>query len=186
MVDKARECTYDVKWQVMRMHLMPKFETAEGTNEAILELLAYIGKAADDYWKFVRVWRVQNLLSSVKARLDQLNKTGFKEHIQVRKALKGLELEYQRYLNKRPWVRGGGRIDYSRTPQSKYSPFKKWNWDKVRADLVSLQQKDPETFAKLYRLMNDKLVEANRRRVALDLPEMYKFVTLIRDTDLES
>lgn len=181
-MDKSRECLYDVKWQVLKAGLHQKWATSGGTNEALLELLAYIGKAQTPYWKFVRVWRVQNLLSTVRADYARQNKAGFREDIQVRKALVGLEIEYNRYLNIRPWVRGGGRI----TGKKQYSPFKRWNWEKVQSDLVHLASENPGTFRHLQTVSENRLMDTNRRRVALDIPELTKFVALMRDVVFEA
>jgi hypothetical protein len=184
-VNKSRECLYDVNWQVMRMRLHPRWASSQGANENLLELLAYVGKAADSYWKFVRIWRVQNLLNTVRVAYNALGKGGFREDIQVRKTLVGLEIEWHRLHSRQPLERKRD-YQYNKANERIYpGPYRKWNWDKVMIDLRSLHEKDLQTFDHLMAISENRLIDVRKKQSALDIPELTKFVTLMRDIDFE-
>jgi hypothetical protein len=182
MDPRPYDALYDVKWQCLRLHLTKNWGTSGGIETNIVTLLKYIGGAKTPYWRFVRVWRVQNVLMQTRRNLAAAGQPNRR----IDQTLAALERDYNKYLAVK-WELQGRRP--LRVKRGEYSgPFRSWNWMKVRTDLQELRAANPGLFDTLRRNLEGRAysnpnLDLSRMRTDLSLAH---FVRLLRDVDFEA
>jgi hypothetical protein len=177
MDPRPYEALLDAGYLTLEMELWDQWHDKNSAELAIVALLQYIGKADNDYWRFVRVWRVQNQLHKQAARAE---KAGLAEVAKVcRFGAKSLDREYNKYLGIKWEKQNRHPIRLKRGDKRYVGPFKKWDWDDAKAKLVKLATTKPATFAQLLRHL-----ETNGGTKLRD-PLFMRYLRIMRDIKFE-
>lgn len=179
------DALYDVRFQCLRLELLKDWTTISGAETNAIKLLQYIGKAKTPYWKFIRVWRAMNAVQAVRKTLDARGLAGPSKV--CTKVLKGLEIEYNKYIFGRPW-----RAEVLKKPHLKhgdqpYTPFRPWNWTKVREDLRELLRTNRGLFDTLRRNMEGRIYDNPSPDVSrlVTNPSLGYFIRMMRDVEFD-
>src|SRR5688572_29879717 len=130
-MNPAHECLYDVDWQCRRLTYARSWQTEDGTRASISDMLTYIGRQKDPYWRFIRIWRCLNLVGTAIATAEKYENAGGLKLLKTFR--KGLEIEYERHKGR-----------HHRGPL-----FHAWKWSRVTADLLKLYIDDRQMFKQL-------------------------------------
>ncbi len=161
-MDPKRELLFNVEWQVLRVSLLNTWAN-EKTEDSVMKLLAYVGKAETPEERLVRIWRCTNLLRAVP--LGEPKSASRRTIVRARTT-------FERRLN---------AIEVT-------TKYPKHDWGETRRALVVLYRTNPEVWKKLRANL-----EARMKKVGMNSqvgymqqkPESAKFIRLMRDVQFE-
>lgn len=172
-----KACLYDVRWQVMRVSMLAAnsktdgWATLQGVKVNLKLLETYLKDdfhRTDNLETALRCHRIKNLLSAVM--LGYGNKEDFKGH----------RASVQEHFNQVSKLYEGNMGALKQLKSYVTNPNNVWDWSKVEADLIRLNEDDPDTFDKLFKDLVKRTKTSIRKNGHVEYrPELIHFMKLM-------
>jgi hypothetical protein len=154
----------------MRLKMIHEWVTTAGTEQNIIKLTRYIGRAKTDYWRLIRIYRCRLLLNAAYASLVGRNDLAVKR---ISRATALLDRERDKVLSRRKW--------------DQRFVYKPWNWAKTKQQAEELYRENPGLFDTLRRNLEGKMYnnpnyDPSRSRTMIS---QSKVIRILRDVEFD-
>jgi len=159
----------DVGFQCTRLRMIVNWSSTKGTDQNIIQLTRYIGRAKTDYGRLARIYRVRMVINPIwtKTQNDLVRK-------HIRKFMTLLDREHDKVLSRRGW--------------REHHVWKPWDWEKTKRQAKRLKEINPGLFDTLRRNIEGKAYTSptfDATRMRMD-PELARLVRILRDVEFDS